>query len=69
MNQKIVRKKINQKKPERKPRPILKAVLALLEAMGKIETIVPKRARYTRHHGPRECARRVRQMQKTTSIS
>lgn len=67
MNQQIVRKKINRKKLERKGYQVPKAVMMLLEAMGKVKTLVPKAACYTRHQGPRECARRVRQMQKTTS--
>jgi len=44
-------------------------VLKLLQATGKIRTAVKKSSIYTRHQGPRECARRVRQMRKTTSIS
>ena len=42
-------------------------VMKLLEAMGKVKRAVRITSRYTRHQGPRECARRVRQMQKTTS--
>ena len=42
-------------------------VLKRLQAMGRIKTAVNSSSRYTRHQGPRECARRVRQMQKTTS--
>lgn len=67
MNQQLVRRKINQKNPERKPFQIPKAVLKLLEALGKIELPKLRTGRYTRHQGPRECARRVRQMQRQGS--
>jgi hypothetical protein len=69
MNQQIVRRKINKKKPEAPRQPIPSGIMKLLQAMGKISTAVYRRSgRYTPHQGPRECARRVRQMQKTTSI-
>lgn len=67
MNQQIVRRKINKKKPEKTRQPIPAGILKLLQAMGKIKTVVKKKSTWTPHQGPRECARRVHQMQKTTS--
>jgi len=67
----LVRRKINKvksKKPQRPRQPVPEFVLKLLEALGKVKRVVRKNSRWTRHQGPRECARRVRQMQKTTSI-
>ena len=66
----LVRKRINKGKSKalQRPRqPVPEFVMKLLEAMGKIKRAVRKTSCYTRHQGPRECARRVRQMQKTTS--
>lgn len=60
----MVRKRINKGKSKalQRPRqPVPKFVLKLLEAMGKIKRVVRKTSCYTRHRGPRECARRVRQ--------
>jgi hypothetical protein len=68
----LVRRRINKGKSKslQRPRqPMPAFVLKLLEAMGKIKSVIPKSSCYTRHQGPRECARRVRQMQKTTSTS
>lgn len=67
MNEQIVRKKINKKKPARPRQPIPLFVLKLLEAMGKVKRVVRKASRYAPHQGPRECARRMRQKQKSTS--
>lgn len=62
----MVRRRINKGKEPKRPRqPVPAFVLMLLEALGKIKEIVPKSSRYTRHQGPRECARRVRQMART----
>jgi len=67
----MVRRRINKgkSKTSQRPRqPVPEFVLMLLQAMGKIKMpTVRIGSRYTRHQGPRECARRVRQMQKTTS--
>jgi len=43
-------------------------IMKLLEAMGKGRSVNPKRKNYSPHQGPRECARRVRQKQKTSSM-
>jgi hypothetical protein len=67
----MVRKRINKgksKRPQRPRQPVPEFVMKLLEAMGKVKRVVRKTSCYTRHQGPRECARRVLQMQKTTSI-
>lgn len=42
-------------------------VMKLLEAMGRGVTAIKKQHKYAPHQGPRECARRLRQTQKTTS--
>lgn len=42
-------------------------VLKLLQAMGRGFTAIKKQHRNAPHQGPRECARRVRQMQRSTS--
>ena len=67
MNQQIVRRKSNKKKPEEARKPIPAGILKLLKAMGRISMPTLRISRYTRHQGPRECARRRGQMQKTTS--
>jgi hypothetical protein len=66
-----IRRKINKgksKTSQQPRRPVPMGILKLLESMGKVKRVVRDKSRWTRHQGPRECARRVRQMQRTISI-
>ena len=63
-----------KKRPQNVGRQQIPAdIMKLLEAMGKGRSVNPKRKGYSPRQGPRECARRVRQMartkQPTTSTS